>query len=73
MSNTDTNPEPMRVLEDPVRMRDVLQRHLRTLPGGCYEIQEVQLVNLRRRDGSLVEIAEESVVAAKVVPDPPAR
>ncbi|GGM83638.1 hypothetical protein GCM10010106_32870 [Thermopolyspora flexuosa] len=30
-------------------------------------------LTVRRRDGSLVEIAEETVVAAKVVPDPPAR
>ncbi|MEO3811988.1 hypothetical protein ABGB17_23575 [Sphaerisporangium sp. B11E5] len=30
------------------------------------------VIGVRKRDGTLVEIAESSVVAAKVVPDPPA-
>ena len=47
-----TNPEPVRVLEDPGLMCDILQRHLRTLRGDSYEIRDIQLVNLLRRDGS---------------------
>ncbi|MDP9849064.1 hypothetical protein [Streptosporangium lutulentum] len=31
------------------------------------------VLGVRKRDGTLVEIAEDTLVAAKVVPDPPRR
>lgn len=40
---------------------------------GVLESWRDGVLTVRRRDGSLVEIAEATMVAAKVVPDPPAR
>ena len=44
--------EPMRILEDEVRMREMLQRHLQPPHGKGYEIRDLQIANTRRRDGS---------------------
>lgn len=40
---------------------------------GVLESWRDGVLTVRRRDGSLVEIDEATVVAAKVVPDPPKR
>ena len=40
---------------------------------GVLESWQDGVLTVRRRDGSVVEIDESAMVAAKVVPDPPAR